>query len=316
MAVVHLLAPRPASAACAALPSDKGQASYSLSTPTTATYRVWTRLYPASAGNNGIYMQIDNTYCNVVIGHNNAIPANTFTWVDYGNAASSKINAALNAGAHTIILAGYDPNVSVDKVLFLSDPSCVPSGDGSNCTAAAPAAATQPSAGAAPLSGGLDLSKAAPALITLPATLPDGSTKVYKLDGKTITGKLDTTKLADGKHTLEEITTAPDGTVTVKKQIIKVENGWQYKVARAIQAHPYLTAAALALLVLGGVGSFLLFGPKHLWNVLQARLGGRAAGLGGPDPAPSYTKPVVTPRVVMPEPSAGPSVPPSDGPHL
>lgn len=127
----------PVEAACtASLPSDKGQASYTVNIPSSGNYRVWSRIYSPSAGNSGFYLQIDSTACKVVVGHSAAIPASQFTWVDYGTTTTNKINASLSAGNHAITIAGYDPGVGVDKMLFLSDAACVPTGmTGSNCTA-------------------------------------------------------------------------------------------------------------------------------------------------------------------------------------
>jgi len=130
--------PAPAQAACSALPSDKGQATFTVSIPSTGTYRFWAHMYSPSSGNNAMYLQVDQAYCNITVGNSSSQPTGQFTWVDYQNGTTTnKIDMSLSAGNHTVILAGLDPSVGVDKVMFAADTSCVPSGDGSNCVASA-----------------------------------------------------------------------------------------------------------------------------------------------------------------------------------
>jgi hypothetical protein len=282
---------RPAQAAnCPQLASDKGQATYTLNIPSSSTYHVWARLYPSSANNNGIYMQIDNTYCSVVIGHNSAIPANQLTWVDYGNAVNNKIGVNLSAGNHQVILAGYDPSVGVDKVLFLSDNTCAPTGDGANCTAGgssapastSPSAANQTAANvASDGSASVTVDSNTKPLVVfgtvkLATAVPAGSTVVYKIDGKVVSsGTVDTTKLTDGPHTFEQIITSADGKTTIKKQALKVENGLQYQIARAVRAY-WMIGILLVLILLA---LYLLFGPKqYIKAIRRRRLGSAAPG--------------------------------------
>lgn len=138
VAVAFSLVPDPVAAACSPLPTDKGQATFSVNVPSAATYRVWSRLYSPQFGRNGFYMQVDQAYCGIVVGGNDAaIPVGTFSWVNYQNSnTSSLISMSLAAGTHTVTLAGLDPGVGVDRVMFLSDLACVPSGTGDNCAGA------------------------------------------------------------------------------------------------------------------------------------------------------------------------------------
>jgi hypothetical protein len=135
--VLGLLPTGQAAAACAALPTDKGVDTVSTSVPTDGTYRVWSRIMAPDTTNNSFLLQIDNTTCSVIVG-DSAIPANTWTWVDYsaGNSAT-KINVALTAGAHTVVMAGRESSVKVDRVELVADTSCVPTGTGDNCATAA-----------------------------------------------------------------------------------------------------------------------------------------------------------------------------------
>ncbi len=133
-----LMSPPAARAACAALPAAKGTVTSSVNFTTAGTYRVWVRMLAPSSAASGVYLQVaDAGACQVTVGRV-ALPANQLTWVDYqdGNVAS-KISVSVPAGTHQVVLAGLDDGVEVDRVLFLSDAACTPTGDGSNCTVAA-----------------------------------------------------------------------------------------------------------------------------------------------------------------------------------
>ncbi len=125
--------PGQASAACAALPTDRGTVTNTVSVPATGSYRVWTRLKTATSTNNEILMQIDDTTCNIAVG-GASLTANTWTWVDYqAGTTTNKFNVTLSSGNHTVVMAGKDDNVMVDRVVFTQDMSCVPTGTGDNC---------------------------------------------------------------------------------------------------------------------------------------------------------------------------------------
>jgi hypothetical protein len=121
------------SAACAALPTDKGTVTSTISVPADGTYRAWSRIMAPDTTNNSYYLQIDNTTCGVVVG-DAAIPANAWTWVDYQNGTStSKINVPLTAGTHTVTMIGREASVKLDRVEFVADTTCIPTGVGDNC---------------------------------------------------------------------------------------------------------------------------------------------------------------------------------------
>ncbi|HEX3082739.1 MAG TPA: hypothetical protein VHQ86_05845, partial [Candidatus Saccharimonadia bacterium] len=264
-----------AQAACTALPTGNGTATFTVSIPSTATYRFWAHMYSPSSGNDAMYLQVDNTYCSITVG-NAAVTAGTFTWVDYqSGSVSNKINMSLSAGNHTVELAGLDTGVGVDKVLFASDTACTPTGDGSNCVGAA--ATPTPTAGATvtpsptvvvtppPGSGGTTTSSGGTPVsgtITLPKAAAPGTTRSYILDGKLVSGnQVDTTDLSNGTHTLKIIDTAPDGKTTVTSQKLDVNNVkgfWNLVLAWLKQP-----------LVLGGVGFGILMaitGGVIWWN--------------------------------------------------
>jgi hypothetical protein len=81
---------------------------------------------------NSYLLEIDGNTCFTV--GDSAIAANSWTWVDYQNGSTTnKINATLTAGTHSVKLIGREAGVKVDRVLFLSDTTCVPTGTGGNC---------------------------------------------------------------------------------------------------------------------------------------------------------------------------------------
>ncbi len=206
-------------AACSALPSDKGQASYTVSIPTTGSYRVWSRIYSPSTDNNGFYMQVDQTYCSITVGDSSSIPVGTFTWVNYQNAQPANlITLSLSAGKHAVIIAGLDPSVGVDRMMFLTDFTCTPTGNGDNCvTLAAATTSTNPVVG----------------VVNLKSDGSDSATSVdYTVDGKPVlSSTLDTTTLTDGKHTIVAVSHFADGSTKTISSVITTENFptfWQF----------------------------------------------------------------------------------------
>ena len=124
----------PVYAACSAPSMDYGSASQTVNISAAATYTVWSHLMAPDATNNSYLLEVDGT-CYTV--GDAAIPANAWTWVNYkdGN-TSSPVSINLSAGSHTLKMIGREPNVELDRVLFMSDQTCTPTGTGDNCTTA------------------------------------------------------------------------------------------------------------------------------------------------------------------------------------
>ncbi len=124
----------PASAAACPTPAtDNGTDTVSVTVATTANYVMWTRLMVPDTTHNSINVQVDGATC-YNVGASTSIPANTWTWVNYADGATATpITLSLSAGTHTIKLIGTQAGVSVDRLLFYSDASCVPTGTGDNC---------------------------------------------------------------------------------------------------------------------------------------------------------------------------------------
>jgi hypothetical protein len=130
------IAPQAVVAAACAPSGDYGTVSESVTVPTTGTYRIWSRLKTPVATNNSYMLEIDGGTCYVVGGAN--LTADTWTWVDYQNGTtSSKVDATLTSGAHSLKMYGNAPNVELDRVILTTDTSCVPTGTGDNCVTVA-----------------------------------------------------------------------------------------------------------------------------------------------------------------------------------
>ncbi len=125
-------------AACATNSANLGQVTgqFTLAGATTQSYRVWSRISVPDLINNSYTLEIDGTQCNITVG-DNLTTINNWAWVDYGfmnnSSTSGKLNITLAAGSHTYVMYGREPNVKVDRVLFVADTTCVPSGTGDNC---------------------------------------------------------------------------------------------------------------------------------------------------------------------------------------
>jgi hypothetical protein len=214
-----------ASAACSALPTDKGTDTMAVTAPTTATYRVWSRIMAPDTTNNTFLMQVDQTYCNISVGGGTAIPANTWTWVNYQNGSTtSTVDMNLTGGSHTVTLAGSGVGVKVDRLILTTDTSCVPTGTGDNC-ATSPATITLTG-----VTAGQTVSGGVPIGATL--TGATGVTKVdfyidntlnstdatapYCMGGDngSACNSVDTIQIANGSHTFKAIATYSGGTLT------------------------------------------------------------------------------------------------------
>jgi len=113
------------SAACAALPTDRGTVTQSVSL-SAGTYTIWSRIRTDTPANNSYYMNIDNggtnLLCNATMG-GTTLTANTWTWVKH---ATTVTVTSGTAGTYTITMAGKDDNVEVDRVILTGDNTCTP----------------------------------------------------------------------------------------------------------------------------------------------------------------------------------------------
>ncbi|HEV7454255.1 MAG TPA: hypothetical protein VGO07_03265 [Candidatus Saccharimonadales bacterium] len=124
-----------ASAACSAeLPKDKGQDTLLLKVAKDGTYRVWARVYAPNGEADAFLIRVDDTYCAITVGNSGKLSPKALTWVNYQDGDTAKpIDIALTAGDHTVVMAGVEAGVGIDRLLFLTDRTCVPTGNGDNC---------------------------------------------------------------------------------------------------------------------------------------------------------------------------------------
>ncbi|HEY4160910.1 MAG TPA: Ig-like domain-containing protein [Candidatus Saccharimonadales bacterium] len=119
---------------CTAPATDYGTDTMSVSIPSTASYTVWTHIKIPSSSANSILLNVGGTCYNV--GGSAAIPANTWEWINYYDGKTASVaTQSLTQGSKSVALIGTSTGVLVDQVEFVPG-SCVPTGNGSNCTAA------------------------------------------------------------------------------------------------------------------------------------------------------------------------------------
>ena len=129
-----VITPKKVSAACSQANAVYGTDTMNMPIPGDSTYSVWVRLKGSTSANNGAFLQIDGTSCYNVGGNPNLV-ADTWTWVNFQNGdATQLMKLPLTAGNHTFELFGIKPGVSIDNILALNDPNCVPVDTGTNCT--------------------------------------------------------------------------------------------------------------------------------------------------------------------------------------
>ncbi len=121
---------------CAAVAAPFGMVTVPVNVPQAGTYRIWSRIMAPDTTNNSYTFQTDGV-CGLTIG-DSAVAANSWTWVNYKNGGpTTPADVTLAAGSHTLLLAGREVGVKLDRViLLLSTDSCVPTGTGDNCTTA------------------------------------------------------------------------------------------------------------------------------------------------------------------------------------
>ncbi|HVI69414.1 MAG TPA: hypothetical protein VM581_03055 [Magnetospirillaceae bacterium] len=118
----------PVSAECLPFPTQS-QVTVKVTIPTSGDYRIWLRQSSPSSGGNPIFLKIDNE-CPLLVAKNEK--PNEFAWVGIHD-PNQPLVFDLTAGEHTVILAGNQTGVQVDKGLFAADRDCVPVDSGENC---------------------------------------------------------------------------------------------------------------------------------------------------------------------------------------
>jgi len=197
--------------------------------PTAGTYYLWSRVLAPDTTNNSYYVQVDGG-CAINVGDNSSIAAGSWTWVNYQDGSTTaRTSMTLTAGSHQVVMTGREPGVGVDRVLLLGDPSCVPAGTGGNCTPAPDT--TLPTVSISAPTNGATVSGTTTISANASDNVAVGNVQ-FKLDGANLGAPdttspysyaWDTTKIANGSHTLSAIAidtsgngaTATSVTVTV-----------------------------------------------------------------------------------------------------
>ena len=251
-----LFTPATVIAACAALPSTAGTAQVTLQLPTAGTYRVWVREQPATSSATSFYLQIaDAGACSVSMG-GAPLPAGVWSWVDYtGGQTANTENVTVTSGNHLVEFAGQSPSVLLDKVLLLSSTSCVPTGDGTNCTSAG-VSSQEPSPGpsAAPVAVSSGQTQTVSGTINVtPTNLPAGVKDIhYFVDNEPVASpNIDTFGLSNGNHTIKITAKTKNGQSITQQRTINVDNPitFEQKLVYYYAANKGL-AITLALLII------------------------------------------------------------------
>jgi len=144
--VLLFTTPRANAQTCPALPTNTGSVTFNTTIQNAGTYKIWSRIKPSATDvNANSYWFQNGTQCGVKIGDNAlAIPANTWTWVDFQNGdTTQKALVSFTSGSNVIKIIGNEANVQIDKMLIVtSNETCIPTGTGDNCTAVATATPT------------------------------------------------------------------------------------------------------------------------------------------------------------------------------
>lgn len=223
---------RVSAAACQMPAVDYGSATAALSVPSSGTYRLWTRIMVPDGVSNTYLLEIDGATCYNVGGGN--ISPNTWVWVDYRDGiATSKAQQALSAGSHTVKFIGNQPNVKIDRLIAVTDLTCVPLGVGDNCNAPDPPAdVTPPSVTLTAPSAGATLS----GNVSITATAADNTSvaKVEFYTDTTLVGSDTTapysvtvasTDLSNGSHLITARAYDAAGNVATDSRSITISNG-------------------------------------------------------------------------------------------
>ncbi len=125
-----------AQTACPTLSGTEPSVVNSINIDTQADYVIWSRISSPNTSNNSYYLQVDNNNCAMLVGDDDSMASNTWSWINYSKNATTtnilKIN--LTVGSHTIKLIQREPGLKIDKIIFTSNPTCIPTGNGSTFT--------------------------------------------------------------------------------------------------------------------------------------------------------------------------------------
>lgn len=208
-----------AAGACTTPATDYGTVTLSLNVGVSGNYYIWTRMAAATSSANTYLLQVDTASCfNVGSSATKTVPTYTngssarfasgnTNWIN--NATdNSRVQASLSAGTHTIKLIGNAQDVVVDRLAFILDGNCVPTGTGDTCvgstdTTAPSVSITSPADGAT-ISGTSTIKATASddVAVTKLEYYVDGTLK-STLSASPYNYSLDTTTLSNAPHVIK-----------------------------------------------------------------------------------------------------------------
>jgi hypothetical protein len=214
-------------AGCTYTPNPSaGSVSKTLNVPSTGTYRIWSRIQVPDSTSNSYYLQVDGG-CAINVGDSTAIPANTWTWVNYQDGSSATLSSIdLTAGNHDFLLSVRENNVMIDRIILATDTACVPSGLGDNCASGADT--TGPTVSLTAPTAGSTVSGSSVALSANASDNVGVSGVQFKVDGSNV-GSQDTTSpysvnwntttVANGSHTITAVASDAAGNSTTSSSV-------------------------------------------------------------------------------------------------
>lgn len=136
IALLLLAWPTAASAAdcTVALPDNTGRITQKASVDQTATYSMWIRQIsdPAALDKDSVVVQVDDQ-CPIIAG--DRVETAGFVWVNHeAGDSTNQLQFNLTQGDHTIIVAGREPGVGIDRVMLTGNYGCTPTTSGDLCT--------------------------------------------------------------------------------------------------------------------------------------------------------------------------------------
>lgn len=121
---------------CPSYSTNLGAANMNINFPVSGNYKVWSRIMAKDNSSNSYFLKIDEG-CPINVGDKIGMEVNTWIWLSYQIGDQfAPIVLNLSSGDHSVELIGRESGVKLDKVIFTTDLSCVPSGTGDNCLGA------------------------------------------------------------------------------------------------------------------------------------------------------------------------------------
>jgi uncharacterized membrane protein YgcG len=118
-----------------ALPDNTGRITQKVSVDETTAYSMWIRQIsdPAALDKDSAVVQIDDQ-CPIIAG--DKVEQSGFVWVGHESGdPANQLQFNLSKGEHTIIVAGREPGVGIDRVMLTANLLCAPESAGELCSA-------------------------------------------------------------------------------------------------------------------------------------------------------------------------------------